>query len=37
MTSEEVLNRYKKAPTTEEKQSILRYAKLLKEQESGGK
>jgi hypothetical protein len=37
MTSEEVLNRYKEAPTTEEKQSILRYAKLLKEQESGGR
>lgn len=36
MTSEEVLNRYKEAPTTEEKQSILRYAKLLKEQENGG-
>ena len=37
MTSEEVLNRYKEAPTTEEKQSILRYATLLKEQESGGR
>lgn len=37
MTSEEVLNRYKEAPTTEEKQSILRYAKLLEEQESGGR
>ena len=37
MTSKEVRNRYKEAPTTEEKQSILRYAKLLKEQESGGR
>jgi hypothetical protein len=37
MTSEEVLKRYSEAPTTEEKQSILRYAKLLKEQESGGR
>ena len=37
MTSEEVLKRYSEAPTTEEKQSILRYAKLLEEQESGGR
>ena len=37
MTSEEVLKRYSEAPTTEEKQSILRYATLLKEQESGGR
>lgn len=35
LSSEEIMERYKQAPTSEERESILRYAKILKEQEEG--
>jgi len=35
LSSEEIMERYKQAPTSEERDSILRYAKILKEQEEG--
>jgi len=35
LSSEEIMERYKQAPTSEERDSILRYAKILKDQEKG--
>lgn len=37
LSAEEVLDRYKKAPTAEERQSLLRFAKMLKDQEENQK